>query len=313
MAGGGLPLAVAVLPIAAFGHLLGAYVLVTRKHGRPRLVTSRSSLRAALRTASPYALSELIGQVHWRTDVVLLGFFLGAAATGVYSVAYQVVYVLCAVPHFAGMAVFPVASRLYKQSSATLEALYRRTLNFAVLIGLPAAVGLCLIAPDLIDFVVGQSFSASAPLLRLLAALLFIESLQSIVMFFLTACDRQVEVTRSQWTATWVNVLGNVILIPTLGVMGAVVAAVTSEALLLILLERRLRKVLGWPQVGSRLAMSAVATASFCLPFAFLPSLPMGMVIPACVLLYSGTLVLFKDIRRSEVPTLMNLIKGELP
>ena len=90
-------------------------------------------------------------------------------------------------------------------------------------------------------------------------------------------------------------------------------SSVTSEALLLILLERRLRKVLGSPKAGSRLAMSAVATASFCLPFAFLPSLPMGIVIPACMLLYSGTLVLFKDIRRSEVPTLMNLVKGQSP
>jgi O-antigen/teichoic acid export membrane protein len=150
-------------------------------------------------------------------------------------------------------------------------------------------------------------------LLRFLAALLFIESLQNIAMFLLTACDGQVKVTRSQWTATWVNVLANVILIPTLGIMGAVVAALTSEALLLILLERQLRKILGRPQVGSRLAMSTAATASFCIPFAFVPSLPMAVVIPACVLLYSGTLLLFKEIRRSEVPTLMNLIKGESP
>ena len=108
------------------------------------------------------------------------------------------------------------------------------------------------------------------------------------------------------------NVLANLVLIPTLGIMGAVVAAVTSEALLLILLERQLRRVLGRPRVGRRLAMSAVATASFCVPFALIPSVPMGIVIPASVLLYSGTLLLFKEIRRSEIPALLNLVKGRV-
>jgi hypothetical protein len=76
---------------------------------------------------------------------------------------------------------------------------------------------------------------------------------------------------------------------------------------------RQLRRVLGGPKIGSRLAMSAVATASFCLPFALLPALPMGVVIPASVLLYTGTLVLFPDIRRNEIPTLLHLVKGETP
>jgi hypothetical protein len=141
--------------------------------------------------------------------------------------------------------------------------------------------------------------------------LLLIGSLESILWVLLISCDRQVEVTRIQWTVAWVNVVGNLSLIPLLGLQGAAVAAVTSYTLFVMLLGRRLAAVCGWPQVGSRLAISGVATASFCLPLAFFPSLSMVVMIPASFLLYGGVLILFKEIRSNEVPFLVTLIKGK--
>src|SRR5262249_55554717 len=93
------------------------------------------------------------------------------------------------------------------------------------------------------------------------------------------------------------------------GIKGAAVATLISETFLIILFMVRLKAVLGWPEVGSRLAISGLATASFFLPFAFFPSLSPGVVIPPSILLYSGTLVLFKGIRRNEVRTLAAVLK----
>jgi len=56
--------------------------------------------------------------------------------------------------------------------------------------------------------------------------------------------------------------------------------------------------------------MSAMATATFCLPLAFFSSIPLWVAIPASVLLYSGSLVLFKEIRTNEVRTLMDFLQG---
>jgi len=128
---------------------------------------------------------------------------------------------------------------------------------------------------------------------------------------FLTSCDRQVERTKSQWIAASVNVLGNMVLIPTFGVKGAAIATITAEAILVFLLTVRLREVLGWPHVGSRVAIGSFATASFCLLFTFFSSVPLGLVILISVLIYSGTLVLFNEIRRNELRTLVGMLKGE--
>jgi len=212
---------------------------------------------------------------------------------------------------WAGIALFPLASRLYVTSRREYEALYHHALNVSILIGLPAAAGLALIAPKLIALVFGEDFAASSSILRLLAGVLFLTYLRSILNPFLISCDRQADITKSQWIAALVNVVGNLVLIPTFGIKGAAAATLISETLLVLLLMVRLRGVLGWPRVGLRLTMSGVATASFCLPFAFFPSLSPGVVIPASILVYSGTLVLFKEIRRNEVRTLVTLLQGD--
>ena len=113
---------------------------------------------------------------------------------------------------------------------------------------------------------------------------------------------------RTQWTGVWVNVLGNILLIPTIGIKGAAIATLMSETIMLIIFAMHLKPLFGWPRVGARLAMSAVATIMFCVPFAFFPSLSLGVVIPASALLYTGSLALFKEIRRSELRMLGNLL-----
>lgn len=311
MTGAGLVTTFATLPAVTAGQLLVVYVIVTKKYGRPRLVASTSSLTCLVREASPYALSLFLFQVYSRVDVLFLGFFIGMAAAGVYNVAYRVVFLLTFIPQFAAVAVFPLASRLYTKSREELEALYHKSLNLSILIGLPVASGVWLIAPDLIKLIFGATFVESASVLRILAGLLFLTFLSRIMGVFLMSCDRQVKRTRSQWTAVWVNVLGNMLLIPIFGIKGAAVATLFSETLLVILFAVRLRPVIGWPSISSRLVIGGVGVASFCIPFTIFPSLPLGVVIPASVLLYSVTLALFKDIRKNELRTLLGVLKGE--
>ena len=170
------------------------------------------------------------------------------------------------ISQFAALSVFPLASRLYKNSDRDLAVLYHRTVNLIVLIALPLSAGLWLVAPDFIKVVFGDEFTESALILRILAGLLFLNFLSRTFGVFLMSCDQQVARTKSQWTAACVNVLGNLILIPLLGVRGAAVATLISEALLVVLFAVRLRAVLGWPRLSSRLVVSSIGVASFCLP-----------------------------------------------
>jgi O-antigen/teichoic acid export membrane protein len=314
MAGGSLGTALAVLPIVTFGHLFAAYYLVVRKYGAIQLKLSWSYLTHTLHEAVPYALFIFLRQLSTRTDVILLGFFLSAAAVGVYNAAYRIAFLFMFLSYFIGLTLFPLASRLYVHSRQELATLYHRSLNLVILIALPLAFGLWLVAPDLIHLIFGEDFTGSVSVLRYLTWLIFIMFVKSIMGVFLTSCDRQTERTKGQWIAVWVNVIGNIILIPTLGVKGAAITVLLSESLLVLLFAMRLRDLVGWPRVGSRLVMGAMGTAATCLPFIVrVPTLPLGLAISTSVLLYVSILTLFKEIRQNEIRALLGLLRGGVP
>ena len=311
LAGGSLVMALGVLPAAAGVHLLLAYALVAQKYGWPKLVASMSLLTQLAREALPYAFSTFLVQVYSRMDVVFLGFFLGMAAVGAFNAAYRIVFFFMFISHFAATAIFPLASRLYITSRKEFEELYHRSLGSIILMGVPIAAGVWLIAPGLIDLIFGEQFGESASVLRLLTGALLLTFLGRTMEVFLMSSDRQTERTKSYWIVAWVSVLGSLVLIRTFGVKGAAVAALASETLLVLLFAMRLRPVVGWPRIGSRLAISGIGAISFCVLFTLLPPLSMILVIPASALMYLGTLVLFTETRRNEIRILVGLLKGE--
>jgi O-antigen/teichoic acid export membrane protein len=313
MAGGDLVMVMIAFPIVAVVLLFVIFRVVTKNYGHIKLSFSWSYLTRKLREAIPFGLSELLVQLSSRVDVVLMGFFLSATAVGVYNAAYRVVFILMFVPVFAALSLFPMMSRLYVNSQKDLATLYTKLINLIILIGLPTSAGLWLIAPKLIYLIFGEDFAESALMLRYFAWLLLLAFLKSFMKMLLTSCDRQAEGTRSQWTAACVNAVGNVILIPSIGIKGAAIAVLASETLLVILYAMQIRTFIGRPRVGSRLVMSTVGTAIFCATFSLLPAMTITIVIPASIAIYAITLLCFKGIRENEIPMLMDLLALRKP
>lgn len=301
----------AILPAVVTMHIIIAYVLVSRKYGQPRIRLTIERMKGVLRDAKPYALFAFLAQLSTRIDVVVLGVMLGAAAAGVYNVAYRIVFLLLFIPYFAGMSLFPVISRFqHAGSDKELEGLYHGALRVAILLGLPVASGIWLIAPELIDMIFGEQFEEAVSILRLLAMILLFASMKGIMGTFLTACDRQIDRTRSQWIAAWANVIGNVALIPIYGIKGAAYSTVLSEALLLFLIARKLRDLFGWPRIGSRVIIGGSGVAAFLIPLGGFTSLPMPIVVLIAVLIYVTVIMLFKEVRINEGKVLVSLFKS---
>lgn len=311
MLGCDIAIALAIFPTATFIYLLIVNGLVSKKYGRVRLIISWSYLVRTLRKAIPFAMAELLRHISTRIDVVFLGFMLGAAAAGVYNAAYRLIFLLIMISYFVGLSLFPLASRLYANSRKELETLYHKSLCMIVLVSLPTVFGLWFVAPDLIDHIYGQEFTESTLVLRYLVWLVFLTFIKSIMEVFLTSCDRQSERVKSQWKTTWINVLGNLLLIPTIGIIGAAIATLISETLLVFFFTAQLKNIFGWPRIGSRLMIGSLASASFCLLFSYFPSLSLGISIPVSVLIYVAVLYMFKEIRMNEFRILGGLFIGE--
>jgi O-antigen/teichoic acid export membrane protein len=312
LAGASIVTALAAFPALTLGHLAIAYGLTTHGFARPWLAASPADLLATAGAAIPYALSSLLFPLASRIDVICLGLFIAPRETGIYNAAYRLVFAFLLMSFLAGVAVLPLASRLYVADRRDFTLLYHRSVGLTVLVGLPIGAGLALLAEPLVTLVFGSSFRESAAVLRTLAWLVPVVAARNMLDAFLMAADRQARRTTAQWTAAVLSVLANLLLVPYAGVFGAVTAVLLSEVLLLGLFLVQLQPVCGWPHVGSRLAIASLATAGFLVSGQYLESLPVVVTVPAAATLYAAAVLLLPDIRRVEGAIMRELLSGSI-
>jgi O-antigen/teichoic acid export membrane protein len=301
-----------VLPVISFLYIIFTCYLITWKYEKPRLVLSFSHFYPILRDAVPYGLSAILRRLATRIDVVFLGIFLGANAVGIYNVGFRVVFLLFIIPRFVGTTLLPVLSRLFQGSIKDLHAAYHQSLNFTCLISLPVAAGLWLIAPEIIELFFGEDFIDSVIVLRCLAWLFLLAFFHSVAGTFLIACDQQMNYTKNQWIAACANVLGNIVLIPIYGVIGAAISTLLSEALLVLLIIIRLKEMFGWPLIWSRIGIGSLAAAAFVVFIVSYEINSLLIVIPVSILLYCSIVSMFKAIRENEFQILKQIFRENI-
>jgi O-antigen/teichoic acid export membrane protein len=111
---------------------------------------------------------------------VLIGRYLGAAALGTYALSYNVV--LAPFNQVAGpiqQVLFPAFSRMQNDSVRMAEVWIRVT-RLVGAISISSLVGLFVVAPDFVRVALGPDWAAVTPVLRILAVVGIIQSLQAL-------------------------------------------------------------------------------------------------------------------------------------
>lgn len=309
LAGCRLIIALSAMPVVVSAHFLLSYYLICRKYGRLNFLGGIQNFSQMVKGAFQFAVSEFLYQLYSRLDVVFLGFFIGTETSGLYNVAYRILFLLQFLPYYIGLAVFPETSRLYLSSKTDLKKLYNQSLRLVVLIFLPLAAGLWLTAPEIIHLFFGPEFDFSASILRVLSVLLILFAINHMLSVFLMSCEMQYLRTRCQWVAVSINIFGNLILIPIYGIYGAAAATLAAESTLVFLLLRYIRKVLGYPKIWNRLCFSVLGSSVFLTLFLVFPHRPLWIVVPASGLIYLAVISLSASVRQSEIQMAKALIK----
>jgi len=287
-----------------------AHRLVIREHGPLQFRLTRTIFLKVLGLSSTYATANILFILSARIDIILLGFYLGAAAAGIYNVAYRMIFILMIITHFASVSIFPLASRLFTQSKEDFTKFYHDTLNILILISIPASFGLWLVAPQIITIFFGTEFTQSISILRILAPLFFLTLMENILATFLMSCEKEKDRTTGYWITAWSNISGNIIMIPLYGCTGAAIATLLSKIMQTIYYFIKLYKFIGSPHIGSRVMISITVCVAMGLPHFFLPQSPPLVTLPLSLMMCILTLLLFKDVRENELNSLLNILKG---
>ncbi len=301
-----------------------------------------------LSTSGPLMVNHLLATIFWRIDIWLLRPLVGAASVGLYSAALKYLDGLNIIPSTFTLAIFPLMSRFAKQEGAALLRSYTLSLRLLLLVSLPVAMTVTLLAHPLIALLGGARFTAAAyeisalpPFACRLAmnlsdsfdcqALSFrggaalalqvmiwsipIGFVNSVTQYVLIAADQQRYLTRAFIAGVLFNLAGNLLLIPVFSYIGAAVVTILSEFCLLFLFSLRVRQHVGvvtWPDLVWRPALSAAVMGSFVYVMSAFGASPWLSILPAWAV-YAGTFALLggfadEDIRAVSVA----LLKGRL-
>ena len=211
--------------------------------GWPRLGTDRDLARTLLSAAFPLVGSAAVGVLLHNFDLVLIGLWLGLGPAGRYGAAARVVWLPTVLLVAYTAAVRPTIVRAHAEGPSMVEVVVSRSHRLMAVAGLGGAVGGAILARPLLEALYGSAYTAGAPALRVLLAALLLMVFSRPYRVLLVAARKQGWDFRILLAAAVVNVAGNVAFLPRLGLLGAALATLASEALLLALAHAAVRRL----------------------------------------------------------------------
>ncbi len=259
-----LPMLVGAFLVANVFHLMLAGGVVQHWYGFSVLPDfSFERMRSWLARAAPFAIASYFTKVGTYTDSVLLRTFGGATALGLYSIPFKVSFSWLFIPQGFVATLFPAMSFFARGDRAQLARAFHRAIELLLFLAAPLAFGIAATAPTFVPRIFGVQYLSSTALIQVFAFLIFPLFLPYPIGSLLYASDRAAEYTKLLGISMLGNVLVNALLIPLIGVWGAIAAAFFSHTLLLVLGVRKARELIAfqWRRLGSyaaRIFVSAV-------------------------------------------------------
>jgi len=193
----------------------------------------RSLSRRILEYSVPLTITGSASILYKRVDIILVGAFLTPVAVGYYVLAKQLTEFVTAPASSLGFALAPTYGE--SKSSDDLDraaAIYQTTFQYNLLFYIPAAVGIVLVADPAIRHVFGDGYLGAIPIVQVLSIFVVLQSINKITNDALDFLGRARHRAISKGGAAMINFGLNLVLIPTIGVVGAAVATVISYAIM---------------------------------------------------------------------------------
>jgi O-antigen/teichoic acid export membrane protein len=214
--------------LALFVFLIIAILFVFRSHG---LQFSSAVSRKAIRSAPPYAVSELLASATSRLDIIIVSFVLGGVAVGLYSPAINLMNAAYLAPTAVHIVMVPVLSSLFLKNPGRAVRASQLTIAGLLVVGVFLSALFALTAP-LMVWLLGESYQPSLPLLRILSLILIFKSGSFAVAAILVATGNQAKRSLAQAAAVVFNLVMNLLVIQRYGLIGIAWVYVFTEVIL---------------------------------------------------------------------------------
>ncbi|WP_254862478.1 flippase [Halovivax gelatinilyticus] len=215
---------------AVFG-LTAMYFLVYARYDPAPTIEDGLS-RRLLEYSVPLTATRGANVLDKQIDIVLVGVFLNPAAVAFYTLAKQITDFVLAPAESLGFVISPNFGE--DKAAGTVDRtreLYETALSNAMVLYVPAAVGLAIVAEPTITLVFGADYAGAAPVLQLLSLFVILQAITNLTSDGLDYLGRARERAIAKGGTSLANFGLNILLIPTIGVIGAAVATVLTHSI----------------------------------------------------------------------------------
>lgn len=266
----------------ALGVAFGTLFLVRILSQYPPTDEPESGLsRRLFEYSLPLTASQSGNILYKRVDTLMVGFFLTPVAAAFYEIAKQVADFVMAPADSLGFTVAPTFGE--HKSGDKLEAgarVYEQSLEYVLLLYLPAIAGIVLLAEPGIRAIFGPDYLGAAPVLQVFSVFVLFQAIDKITNDSLDYLGRATERAIGKGVTGILNFLLNLALIPTIGVVGAAISTSLCFALMVCynvyLMNTELP--LSWSHIGRSITHTAAIAAAMTAAVVVLQPFVSGLV-----------------------------------
>lgn len=194
---------------------------------------SELNLRRHLKGSLEFFIPLIATQIYSQLDKIMLGVITSnTLENGYYEQARKIVNILVMVLTSINSVMYPRISYLFvKGKRNEIIESYITSLKMIFLFLMPMMLGICMIADNFVVWFFGSEYVPVAPLMKLSSLLLVFMALGNFIgMQYLSPMGMQKKMTKAYLTAVVVNFCLNLLLIPQLYSVGALIASIIAEA-----------------------------------------------------------------------------------
>lgn len=284
----------------AIGYLLGLIYVsynLFKEFGVPKFEVDLSFWKNTTIKSIPFGLSIFFYMIYFSIDVVMISWLAGDYATGIYNSAYKVISVFTAFYVIYQFVIFPLMSKLYSEDTDLLKISFEQSFKYSLLILLPIIILVYFYSPYLITLIYSAEFSlASIPMQILIWTVIFL-FINGVATSLLNSIGKEFSVTKIYVIAAIFNIVLNYLFIPKYTYIGASVATVLSEILILVLMMYSISKTKYKPNFSllNTIIKLLVSGLIFAIAIYFI-NVSLWLAIPIGLVIYIFALVFTKSI-----------------
>lgn len=273
----------------------------------PKIEVDLKFWKTIIMKALPLSLVLIFGVVYFRIDMVLLSIIKGNAATGIYSAAYRLMDFMTFVPVVFTTSILPVMSKFYLSSKDSLKISYKLSFKYMVILGLPIAVGITILAKDIILLIYTADFEQSIFSLQILIWTIPVLFLTYLLSTVITSINKQNVLCKVMFLSMLANIVLNLTLIPLFSYLGSSLVTLISELIVFVLCFYYVSKFVCKIEIQNLILKPAVASVVMGLFLVYVHiNLFLTILIAFCI--YLVVLIILKTFSKEELVLFKNVL-----